>query len=205
MTEDDARTATAAIVGEAAMPALTRFADQVREESERQNLIARATMDALWLRHVLDSAQLLPLAKHAPGIWVDVGTGAGFPGMVIALATDRPVILVEPRRMRADFLQRCIDEAGVADRVSVRQSKVERVTGLTAAVISARAVALLGNLLDGTAQIADSATLYLLPKGQSATTELNAARSRFKGLFHVEQSITDPASGIIVASNVRRA
>ena len=59
----------------------------------------------MWQRHVLDSAQLLPLAANHDGLWVDVGTGAGFPGMIIALATDRPVALVEPRRMRAQFLQ----------------------------------------------------------------------------------------------------
>lgn len=212
MTEDEAKAATRAIVGDAAMLALERFADQVRDEAARQNLVARPTIDALWLRHILDSAQLLPLATayqapanpHASLHWIDVGTGAGFPGMIVALATERLVTLVEPRRMRADFLQRAIEAAGVAHRVTVQQSKVERVTAPPAGIISARAVALLDTLFDSTAQLADAHTLYLLPKGQSATSELDAARRRFAGLFHVEQSITDPTSGIITATNVRR-
>jgi 16S rRNA (guanine527-N7)-methyltransferase len=136
-------------------------------------------------------------------MWVDVGTGAGFPGMVVALATDRPVVLIEPRRMRADLLRQITIEEGIDSRVTVHQAKVERISGLTAAVISARAVASLAELLRSTAHIAAMDTLYLLPKGQSATTEMDEARRRFAGLFHVEQSITNPASGIVVAHNVK--
>jgi 16S rRNA (guanine527-N7)-methyltransferase len=203
MTEDEARGAVAAIVGPDKIAALDRFATRVRVESERQNLVAKPTLHALWQRHFLDSAQLLPLADGRTGPWVDVGTGAGFPGMVVALATDRPVALVEPRRMRADFLRAVIADEGADDRVSVVQAKVERYTGGTAGIISARAVASLSLLLQSTAHLADMNTLYLLPKGQSATTELDEAQRRFEGLFHVEQSITDPVSGIIVASRVR--
>ena len=204
MTEDEARAATRAIVGDLAFEKLERFAASVIAESEQQNLVAKPTLAAIWSRHLLDSAQLLPLATANDGLWVDVGTGAGFPGLVVALATERPVILVEPRRMRADFLQQIVDDHAIADRVTVARCKIERLANVTAAVISARAVSSVTSLIDATAQIAHSSTLYLLPKGQSATTEVNDARRRFEGLFHVEQSITDPASGIITASGVRR-
>lgn len=203
MNEEQAREAVRAIVGDSAMPALDRFADLIRGESERQNLVARPTLEALWQRHFLDSAQLLPLATEQPGTWLDVGTGAGFPGMVVALATKRPVILVEPRRLRADLLRHVAEQEGIATRVTVHQAKVERVGGTSASVISARAVASLSDLLQSTAHLADMNTLYLLPKGQSATTEMDEARRRFAGLFHVERSITDPASGIVVAHNVK--
>lgn len=204
MTEEEARGAVQALAGPGAMGRLDRFVADVVNESERQNLVAKPTIAALWERHMLDSAQLLPLAAGHDGLWVDVGTGAGFPGMVIALATDRPVALVEPRRMRADFLCAIAEREGIADRVTVYQAKVERVTNLQAAVISARAVASLTELLQSTAHIASMSTLYLLPKGQSATTELNEAQRRFAGLFHVEQSITNPESGIISAREVRQ-
>ena len=203
MTEDGAREAVRAIVGDAVMPALDRFAERIRVESEHQNLVARPTLDTLWHRHFLDSAQLLPLAAGHDGCWIDVGTGAGFPGMVVALATERPVMLVEPRRMRADLLRQIAIDEGIESRVAVQQAKVERVSAPAAGVISARAVASLSDLLQSTAHIASMDTLYLLPKGQSATTESNEARRRFAGLFHVEQSITDPASGIVVAHNVK--
>jgi 16S rRNA (guanine527-N7)-methyltransferase len=96
-----------------------------------------------------------------------------------------------------------IDAEGLADRVEIRQAKVERVEAPKAAVISARAVASLSELLQSTAHLAAMDTLYLLPKGQSATTEVSEAQRRFAGLFHVEQSITDPASGIVVVKNVK--
>lgn len=203
MNEEQAREATRAIVGDAALERIERFLHRVREEAGRQNLVSRPTLDSLWHRHALDSAQLIPLAP-ATGLWVDVGTGAGFPGIIVALATEHPMILVEPRRMRADFLRSVLEAEQIIDRVSVHQSKVERLTGITARIISARAVAALFDLLGGTANIADRDTVYLLPKGQSATTEVDDARRRFDGLFHVEQSLTDPASGIVVATGVKR-
>ncbi|MCC2980765.1 16S rRNA (guanine(527)-N(7))-methyltransferase RsmG [Sphingomonas sp. IC4-52] len=186
------------------MKRLVRFVARVLAESDRQNLVAKATLPVIWERHVLDSAQLLPMAQSSEGLWVDVGTGAGFPGMIVALAVEHPVALVEPRRMRADFLQTVVDEEGVGNRVSVHQAKVERLTGVQAAIISARAVASLSDLLQSTAHIASMDTLYLLPKGQSATTEVNEARRRFEGLFHVEQSITSPEAGIVSARHVRQ-
>ncbi len=204
MTEGEAQAAVRTLVGPAAFERLERFVARVVSESEHQNLVAKPTLSSIWERHVLDSAQLLPLAAHHPGQWVDVGTGAGFPGMVVALATERPMVLIEPRRMRADFLRSVAEEAGISSRVDVQQAKVERVTGLSAAVISARAVASLTELLQSTAHIASMSTLYLLPKGQSATTELSEAQRRFQGLFHVEQSITNPESGIISAREVRQ-
>lgn len=204
MTEEEARAAVEAIVGTSVMKRLDRFVDRVSAESERQNLVAKPTLPAIWERHVLDSAQLLPMARGQNGLWVDVGTGAGFPGMIVALAVEQPVALVEPRRMRADFLRSIIDAEGISSRVVVHQSKVERLVDVQADVISARAVASLSDLLQSAAHIASMDTLYLLPKGQSATTEVNEAQRRFEGLFHVEQSITNPEAGIVSARHVRQ-
>ena len=204
MTEEEARGAVEAIVGTSVMKRLHRFVDRVSAESERQNLVAKPTLPAIWERHVLDSAQLLPMARGHNGLWVDIGTGAGFPGMIVALAVEQPVALVEPRRMRADFLRSIVDAEGISSRVVVHQSKVERLVDVQADVISARAVASLSDLLQSAAHIASMDTLYLLPKGQSATTEVNEAQRRFEGLFHVEQSITNPEAGIVSARHVRQ-
>ena len=204
MTDKEARAAVAAIVPPAALDKIAAFVDLVRAESARQNLVAKATLDSIWLRHVLDSAQLLPLAADAiDGPWLDVGTGAGFPGVIVALASGRDTVLVEPRRMRAAFLEHALAMLGAADRAQVVQAKIERVSEPTAAVISARAVAPTIELLNATQHLATSDTLYLLPKGQSATTESVIAQRTFSGLFHVEQSVTDENSGILVARNVK--
>src|SRR3954447_21539185 len=82
------------------------YAVFLREESSRQNLVSASTLDTLWERHILDSAQLVRFEPFAGASWVDIGSGAGLPGIVIACLVEGPVLLVEPRRLRADFLHR---------------------------------------------------------------------------------------------------
>ena len=171
-------------------------------ESTNQNLVAASTLPAIWSRHIIDSAQLLRLAPDRAGLWVDIGTGAGFPGMVIAALRDEPILLVEPRKRRAEFLAHAAGRLGLRN-VTVAACKIERAAPVRASIISARAVASLDKLFDFAAAIADAETLWLLPKGQSATNELAQARQAWQGVFHVEQSLTDPDAAIIVATGVR--
>lgn len=173
-------------------------------EAEHQNLIARSTLDTLWARHLTDSAQLVPLAQDAPpGAWLDVGSGAGLPGIVVALLTDRPMLLVEPRAKRVVFLRDAAERLGIADRVTVIGSKVEAFhPDRPVAVVSARAVSELSALMLSTAHCTDSSTVWLLPKGRSAQSEVDAARAKWQGRFHVEPSITQPESGIVVATQI---
>lgn len=180
---------------------LEKFAEIVRAESSRQNLVSRSSLDSLWTRHVLDSAQLVRFAKGGTGKWLDIGSGAGFPGIVVAIMGSHPVTMVEPRRLRVEFLQRCIEELRIDAQVV--QGRAESLTGAFD-VISARAVASLSNLLDISQHLSTRKTLWVFPKGKSAASELEEARKAWHAEFHVEQSITDPDSSIILARNVRR-
>ena len=76
---------------------LERYADLLREEAAKQNLVSAASLDALWERHIFDSAQLVKFAPDMASSWVDIGSGAGVPGIVIATLVEGPVTLVEPR------------------------------------------------------------------------------------------------------------
>ncbi|MEO5865786.1 MAG: RsmG family class I SAM-dependent methyltransferase, partial [Sphingomonas sp.] len=104
MTEDEARSWIADRFGANGVTQMTKLADLVRTESPHQNLVSAMSLDHLWSRHIVDSAQLIGLADAAPGRWLDVGTGAGFPGIVVAALTGREVVLVEPRKRRVEFL-----------------------------------------------------------------------------------------------------
>jgi 16S rRNA (guanine527-N7)-methyltransferase len=185
------------------MARLDAFAALLREGNERQNLVSRASLDQLWLRHIADSAQLVSFAPSTSATWVDLGTGAGFPGLVVAVLHRGPVTLVEERRLRADFLARAADSLGVA--VEILAGKAERVAPRPFDVISARAFAPLGRLLQLGTELSTAKSVWLLPKGRSAQTELEALDSSWQGAFRLEPSVTDPEARIIVAEGVRRA
>jgi 16S rRNA (guanine527-N7)-methyltransferase len=205
MTEEEARNWFRGRFDVSRGTLLERYATLLREEAPRQNLIAASTLDQLWSRHLVDSAQLVPLADGAgKGAWLDIGSGAGLPGMVAALLTDRPVILVEPRAKRAEFLRNVATQLGLIDRVTVQASRIETFKpAVPAAIVSARAVAELPKLLACALHCTDSSTVWLLPKGRNAQSEVEAARRTWQGAFHVEPSITQPDSGIVIARKVR--
>jgi 16S rRNA (guanine527-N7)-methyltransferase len=176
------------------------YAALLREESQRQNLISRSTLDDLWERHILDSAQLVRFEPHAGASWGDIGSGAGLPGLVIACLVEGPVTLIEPRRLRADFLHRVCESLNL--NASVFLGKAERAQGAYD-VITARAVANLSNLLKISAHLSTRKTVWVLPKGRIAEAELAEAKQAWQGAFHVERSATDPDSRIVVGTGVR--
>ncbi|MEH3107792.1 MAG: 16S rRNA (guanine(527)-N(7))-methyltransferase RsmG [Sphingomonas fennica] len=183
---------------------LKEFADAVAVENERQNLIARSTIESIDVRHIADSLQLLSYAPEGGTHWVDIGTGAGFPGLAVALADPRwEMTLVEPRPLRTAFLQAMVERFALADRVSVVTGKIEHVQG-QADVISARAVAKLGRLFEMASHLAHPQTRWLLPKGRQAAAEVAEARTAWTGLIRLEQSETDPDASIVVAERVER-
>jgi 16S rRNA (guanine527-N7)-methyltransferase len=201
MTEDEAKTwlADNLDVSRETWEKLEAFAAFLREEAQRQNLISAATLDHIWARHIVDSAQLL---RHAPakGTWLDLGSGAGFPGIIIALLSLHRVTLVESRAKRIDYLHRAIEHLGLEDKTIVAGLPVERLESVPYSVISARAFAPLPRLLEMSARFSTAKTRWLLPKGRNAAKELHEAHGRWNLDFMVEPSVTDGEAGILVGS-----
>jgi 16S rRNA (guanine527-N7)-methyltransferase len=183
---------------------LRRFVDLMLDEADRQNLISAGSREHIWVRHIVDSAQLLALAPDDSRSWVDLGTGAGFPGLVIACLRESPMTLVEVRPLRAAFLQNCVDTLGLA-HVTVAGTKIEKtVLSAPAGIISARAYAPLERLLPSAHHLSDEKTVWLLPKGRQGEKELEIIRRDWQAVFHVEQSLTDPESVIVTISQLSR-
>jgi len=176
------------------------YAAMLRAEALRQNLVSASTLNSLWERHILDSAQLVRFEPKPGAAWVDIGSGAGLPGVIIACIVEGPVTLVEPRRLRADFLHRVCESLGL--NAVVQAQRAERSLG-SYDVITARAVAPLAQLLRISQHLSTKNSVWVLPKGRSATAELADARLTWQGVFHVEQSVTDADSRIVVARGVR--
>jgi 16S rRNA (guanine527-N7)-methyltransferase len=179
---------------------LRAYVALLREEAKRQNLVSAATLDALWDRHVLDSVQLVRFEPHVGASWVDIGSGAGLPGIVVACLVSGPVTLIEPRRLRAEFLHKVCDSLGL--QANVITTKAQGAQG-EYDVITARAVANLAQLLEISAHLSTRKTVWALPKGRGAERELAEALRTWQGAFHVEQSVTDAESFIVVATGVR--
>ena len=179
---------------------LEAYAALLREESARQNLISASTLDQLWDRHILDSAQLVRFEPHAGASWADIGSGAGLPGIVIACIVEGPVDLIEPRRLRAEFLHKLCESLELNAKVVTK--KAERAQG-EYEVITARAVAKLAQTLKISAHLSTRKTVWALPKGRSAEAELAEAQRSWQGAFHVERSVTDANSFIVVGTDVR--
>jgi 16S rRNA (guanine527-N7)-methyltransferase len=184
---------------DAAMDRLAHLVDLLIVENDQQNLIARGTIPMVWQRHIVDSAQLLTVSREtlSNGAWLDLGTGAGFPGIVIAaLQPDRPVTLVDSRKLRTEWLSHAAHALGL-DNVKVILARVEDLPNQTYSVLSARAFAPLDKLLTISARFSTPETIWLLPKGAKAAQELAILPQTWRHVFHVEQSLTDPAAGVI--------
>lgn len=182
-----------------ALARLERLVELLEEENARQNLVSKASLEEVWQRHIVDSAQLLPYVPRGTTPWLDLGTGAGFPGLVIsALRPDCEVLLVESRTKRIEWLGRARLELGL-QKVEVLGERLEQLESRKVAVISARAFAPLERLLSLSARFSTKTTFWLLPKGRSAQQELDELRG-WRHKFHVEQSVTDPQAGVIVGT-----
>ncbi len=177
---------------------LELFRDLLIEGNERQNLVSASTIGSLWHRHILDSAQLRKLGSS--GSWADIGSGAGLPGIVLACLGTRPICLIEPRKLRAEFLCHAIARLALTD-IAVERANAERLSGKFD-VITARAVASLDRLLGIAVHLSHPGTIWVLPKGKNAKSELAEAQLNWHCEVREVQSETDPEATILVLTQV---
>ena len=196
--EESARAFCADIADQAGFDRLEQYVILLTQENARQNLVSRASLEQVWQRHIADSLQLLRYTTGESSPWLDLGSGAGPPGIVIALARpDCTVHLVESRKRRAQWLEHVADACGLRF-CTVHCARLQDVATFQASAISARAFAPLGRLLELSARFSTPNTFWLLPKGRSSGQELAKQPSDVRALFHVEQSLTDPAAGLLI-------
>jgi 16S rRNA (guanine527-N7)-methyltransferase len=168
------------------------------------NLVGPATLPDLWRRHFLDSAQLLPLLPTTAGTLVDLGSGAGFPGLVLAIMTDWRIHLLDSDQRKCAFLRQVALDCGVLDQVAIQAKRIEQVTGLLADVVTARACAPLVELLELAAPFIGEKGTGLFLKGAQAEEELTQAQRRWTMRLDRRDSISDPAGTILIVSHLKR-
>lgn len=203
MTEDQAREWLRANfdVSDEKWDRMETFVEFLRREAASQNLIAASTLECIWSRHVVDSAQLLKLLPDGledNASWIDLGSGAGFPGIVAAILSDYQLTLVESRNRRIDYLQRTIEMLDMESRITLAGVSLERLETAPFSIISARAFAPLPRLFELAARFSTDKTNWLLPKGRNAVKEWKEVQSVWAGNLRIEPSVTDADSGILV-------
>ena len=206
MTVTDADTFAAATAATAAeMADLERFRDLLAEWNEKMNLVGPSALDAFWGRHAYDSAQLLALEPEAL-TWADLGAGAGFPGVVLAILLKgrerAQVHLVESMTKRCRFLQAVIDALGLP--AIVHNARAESLS-LAVDIVTARACAPMPRLLEFAWPWMRKGARGLFLKGQDVASELAEATTYWDYDLELMPSLSDPSGQIVRIGKLRRA
>ena len=187
---------------------LDRFVAALLTWQRRINLIAPASIRELWTRHVADSLQLLALAPTAR-VWVDLGSGGGFPGLAIACALagtpGAEIYLVESNGKKAAFLREAVRQTGAA--AIVHQGRIEQVLPTIderVDVVTARALAPLADLLALSEPLLKRGAQALFPKGQDVEAELTEATKYWNIEATLVPSLTDPRGRIVSVQRAQR-
>lgn len=187
---------------------LRALAELVTRWTGTINLVARSSLPDIWQRHILDSAQLVLLAPENPTSWVDLGSGGGFPGLVIGiLAAEKwpgmSCLLIESDQRKATFLRSATRELGLDLRVL--DDRIEAVPPQDAAVVSARALAPLDRLLPLVHRHLAGYGVALLPKGRAAADEIARAQREWRFALAIHDSLTDHDARILRIERIERA
>lgn len=185
---------------------LTQLSELVTKWSGAINLVARSTLDDIWERHIQDSIQVFRLAPPCQA-WADLGTGGGFPGLVVAIlaADEHPemnVTLIESDQRKCVFLRTVLRETGVAAKVITK--RIEEAPRQNADVVSARALADLDKLLAYCERHLARNGLAILPKGAQWKSEVEAARKRWCFEHEVIESITGTGAAVLKIRGIER-
>ena len=193
--------AAATGIDTATLERLRAFQALLLHWNQRINLVSRADAADLWDRHIHDSLQLAALLPAAAGAMADLGSGAGFPGLVLAIATGRHVHLVESDQRKAAFLREAARATAAA--ATVHAVRAETLTLAPMPVVTARALAPLPQLLALAHPLLAPGGICLFPKGATAADELTAAAAGWHMRVERFPSQTNPGATLLRLSEIR--
>jgi 16S rRNA (guanine527-N7)-methyltransferase len=170
--------------------------------STRLNLVGRSTLADPWRRHILDSAQLLPLVPAPAKSLVDLGSGAGFPGLVLAILGVPGVALIEADSRKCAFLREAARVT--AAPITIHARRIEAVPAHSIDVVTARGLAPLDRLLALAAPFLGPETVCLFLKGERVAQELTVARRAWKMTASCHASLSDPRGVVLKVSEIAR-
>ena len=186
------------------LSSLDIYIELIKKWQKNINLVSKNSINDLWNRHVLDSAQLyslLPAPKKGLYIY-DLGSGAGFPGMVLAIMGRKDIILCESNKRKCEFLKEVSRITNT--NISIANIRAQILDGRSALAITSRALASLDALLEISMPILREKGVCVFPKGRTWKEELTVAEKKFIINYNTVQSITSSDSKIIIITKVRK-
>jgi len=181
---------------------LEQYVELISKWSAKINLIGKSTRDEIWNRHIIDSLQLSEYTSNHKTI-VDLGAGAGLPGLVIAIQqSSSHVTLIESNQKKAQFMKTVVRTLDLKN-VSVICDRIENVENYQADIIISRALANLDLLLQLSSKIRHQNSECVFLKGKTYTNEINAAKANWEMTIDTKQSITNNESKILVISHIK--
>ncbi len=181
---------------------LEHFVDLLLQWNKTINLISRKDEADIWPRHINDALQLIRFCPDIPEPMVDLGSGAGFPGLVLAIATQSHVDLIESDHRKSAFLREAIRITGA--HATVHTARIDTVVLPKVRIVTARALAPLGVLIGLARPFLTDDGFLLAPKGATAASELTSARTKWHMSVQAAPSITSADATILKISEVRR-
>lgn len=204
-TAEELQTISKLGVSRESLERIEAFLSLLFEWQRKTNLVSPATLPKVWTRHVIDSLQLLPHLNGPPGAIADLGSGGGFPGVILAIASGRPVDLYESNQKKAAFLSEALRISRATG--SVRVGRLEDVVAPARgqyAYVTARALASLPELLNYAAPFIASGAIGLFLKGKDADLELTESAKSWRIKMDKHKSFTDSEAVLLAVKEVSR-
>ena len=208
MTEADELHIAGLSVSRETLQALQQFEQLVRRWTDAVNLVSKASAADLWNRHIVDSAQVFAFCPQDAETWLDMGSGGGFPGLVVAILAREKlpalrVSLAESDQRKATFLRQAAQKLGL--EVAVRSARIESLEPAGADVLSARALAALPDLLGYAEQHLRANGVALFQKGARFPEEIAAAKRNWTFEVTPHSSLSEPDAAILEIRKIHRA
>lgn len=180
--------------------ALIAYCHQIQKWNKTINLVSKSSVEQIWQRHLLDSAQIYRFGAPS-GLWLDIGSGGGLPGIVMSIL-GADVVLVESDQRKSTFLRETARVLGLNLRVIT--DRVESISPMGAKTVSARALAPLTTLLDYAKYHLDDSGVAVFSKGKAAAEEIAEAHKTWRFDCEINESLTDPLASVLVIKNIQR-
>jgi 16S rRNA (guanine527-N7)-methyltransferase len=185
---------------EAQIKNLEDFVLLLLQENQNFNFIGNSTIEDIWNRHILDCAQLLRFIENKNSKFADLGSGAGFPGIILSILGLREIHLIEKAFRKCEFLRRA--KLFSQKRIFIHQTKLEELAAIEFDCITSRALAPLDQLLTYSKKFLKKDGYCLFLKGKNLEKEIELAKKTFQFEYQLHSSLTSSESNIIKISNI---